>query len=131
MSRDGAEPRRPAATVPAVIATTQVLLHRELAEKLGGLPRDLGMSLVVLGAVGVAIPGPVPLGASFVLLGTVVLCPGLLARTGGPIARKCPRIFRVLIAFTDHLRSDLARRYPGSLRVDSRATRHRRAARPL
>lgn len=91
-------------------------LHRELAEKLGGLPRDLAVALISLGVIGVAIPGPVPLGASFVVLGTVVLYPGLLGRTGGPLARRCPRLFRILIGFADDLRADLERRYPGSLR---------------
>lgn len=111
------EPRRLADQHSERIATAQAPLHRELAEKLGGLPSDLGISLLSLGAVGVVIPGPVPLGASFVLLGAVVLWPGLLIRTGGPLARKCPCIFRVLIDFTDHYRSDLDRRYPGSLRT--------------
>lgn len=91
-------------------------LHRELAVKLSGLPRDLGVALISLGVVGVAIPGPVPLGTTFVVLGTVVLWPGLLGRTGGPLARRCPRVFRVLLDFADDLRADLERRYPGSLR---------------
>ena len=91
-------------------------LHRELAEKLGGLPRDLAITLVSLGIVGIAIPGPIPPGLSFVLLGAVILWPGLLARTGGPLARRCPRAFRMLIGFTDHLTTDLARRYPNSRR---------------
>jgi hypothetical protein len=109
-------PRRHFGAHPEGIATGSAPLHRELAEKLQGLPWDLGLSLVSLGTIGVLIPGPVPLGPSFVLLGGVVLCPSLLARTGGPLARKCPYVFRVLIDFTDHLRSDLDRRYPGSLR---------------
>ena len=46
-----------------------------------------------------------------------MLWPGLLARTGGPLARKFPRVFRMLIEFTDHLGSDLARRYPNSKRA--------------
>lgn len=100
----------------ASITTSEPQLHRDLAEKLGGLPRDLAVALISLGVIGVAIPGPVPLGASFVVLGTVVLCPGLLGRTGGPLARRCPRLFRVLIGFADDLRADLERRYPGSLK---------------
>jgi hypothetical protein len=108
--------RRPVDRDPGDIVSARGELHRELARKLGGLPRDLGVSLISLGVVGVVIPGPVPLGASFILLGTVVLCPGLLARTGGPLAKRCPRVFRVFIDFTDHFRADLARRYPGSLR---------------
>jgi hypothetical protein len=70
--------------------------------------------LITFGLVGVAIPGPVPLGTSFVILGTVVLWPGVLARTGGPLARRCPRLFRVLVDFSDDLRADLERRYPRS-----------------
>lgn len=100
----------------ATTAPADPPLHRELAEKLGGLPRDLAIALISLGVIGVAIPGPVPLGSSFVVLGTIVLWPGLLARTGGPLARRCPRVFRVLIGFADDLRADLERRYPGSLK---------------
>ena len=36
-----------------------------------------------LGAVGVVIPGPVPRGASFVLVGAAFVWPGLIARFGG------------------------------------------------
>jgi hypothetical protein len=107
---------RPIDRDPGEIVSARGGLHHDLAEKLGSLPKDLGVSLISLGVIGVVIPGPVPLGASFILLGTVALCPGLLARTGGPLARRCPRVFRVLIDFTDHFRADLARRYPGSLR---------------
>ena len=89
-------------------------LHRELAENLADLPKDLAVALISLGIVGVAIPGPVPPGASFIVLGAVILWPGLLVRTGAPLARTFPRVFRMLIDFTDHLGSDLARRYPDS-----------------
>jgi hypothetical protein len=112
----GSAPQRPFGAHPEWTATAPAPLHRELAEKLQDLPWDLGLSLVSLGAIGVLIPGPVPLGASFVLLGGVALCPGLLARTGGPLARRYPCVFHVLIGFTNHLRSDLNRRYPGSLK---------------
>jgi hypothetical protein len=101
---------------PGVSASARAELHRELAKKLGSLPKDLGISLIGLGAVGVIIPGPVPLGATFVVLGAVVLWPCLLARTGGPLARTCPSVFRVLVNFTDHLKDDLNHRYPSSRR---------------
>jgi len=106
---------RPVKWDPAEVRSAMMAPHRELAEKLGTLPGDLGVSLISLGLIGAVIPGPVPLGASFIVLGTVVLCPGLLARMGGPLAKRCPRVVRVLIDFSDHLRADLARRYPGSL----------------
>jgi hypothetical protein len=115
-ARRGTWAGRPAPWRHDVAASAGSQVHRELAEKLAGLPRDLGIALISLGMVGVVIPGPVPLGASFVVLGTVILWPGVLARTGGPLARRCPRVFRVLVDFTDDLRADLERRYPGSLR---------------
>jgi hypothetical protein len=108
---------RPAGGDAEELAPGRNPLHRELAEKLGYLPKDLAVALISVGIVGVAIPGPVPPGPSFILLGAVILWPGLLARTGGPLARKFPGVFRMLIDFTDHLHSDLARRYPKSRRA--------------
>jgi hypothetical protein len=99
------------------MAPAPAALHRELAGKLDALPKDLGVALVGLGLVGVLIPGPVPLGASFILMGAAFLWPGSLARFGGWLARRLPGIFRLLIDFVDHLGSDLNRRYPGSVRA--------------
>lgn len=96
-------------------AATPTALHLELVRKLEGLPRDLGIVLIGVGTVGIAIPGPIPPGASFVLLGVVFLRPGLITRFAGPIARRFPRLFRFLIGFVDDLRRDLGRRYPGAV----------------
>jgi hypothetical protein len=90
-------------------------LHHELARHLEGLPRDLGIVLLGLGAIGVAIPGPIPAGPSFVVLGAVLLRPGLLARFAGSLAARFPRLFRFLIGFVERLRIDLEGRYPGSI----------------
>jgi hypothetical protein len=98
-------------------ADAPVALHRELARKLHGLPKDLGVVLTGLGAVGLVIPGPIPPGILFVLLGAAFLWPGILARFGGWLARWFPGILRVLIGFVDQLRSDLQRRYPGWVRA--------------
>jgi hypothetical protein len=114
-ARPPAATGRPASRHRSAVASADPQLHLELARKLSGLPRDLGVALISLGLVGVAIPGPVPLGSTFVVLGTVVLCPGLVGRTAGPLARRCPRVFRVLLDFTEDFRDDLERRYPGSL----------------
>ena len=91
-------------------------LHLELARKVEGLPRDLGWVLIGLGAVGIAIPGPIPPGASFVLPGVLFLRPGLMAKLAGPLARRFPRLFRFMIGFVDDIHADLERRYPGSVR---------------
>jgi hypothetical protein len=89
-------------------------LHLRLARKVEGLPKDVGVILLGLGALGIAIPGPIPSGASFVLLGVLFLRPGLIVRFAGPLAGRFPRLFGFLIDFVDHLRIDLERRYPGS-----------------
>jgi hypothetical protein len=71
--------------------------------------------LIGLGVIGVVIPGPIPPGASFALLGVVFVWPGLLARFAGPSARRLPRLFRFLIGFVDDLQIDLDQRYPGAV----------------
>ncbi len=89
-------------------------LHLELASEMSGLPKDLGIILIGLGALGIVIPGPIPPGASLVLLGAVVLFPALIKRLGWPAAR-LPGIFRLLISLVKRLRADLKRRYPDSV----------------
>ena len=90
-------------------------LHLELARLLDGLPHDLGVTLLIVGTFGIVIPGPIPPGFSFILLGTVVLRPTLLVRSGAPLARRFPKLFHALIGLVGHFRSDLGRRYPGSV----------------
>jgi len=91
-------------------------LHLELARELDALPKDLGITLLILGTLGVVIPGPVPPGFSFIVLGVIALRPGMLARTAAPLERRFAGAFRVLIDLAAQFRSDLERRYPGSLR---------------
>ncbi len=90
-------------------------LHLVLARKLDRLPKDLGIALMGLGAVGLVIPGPVPLGGSLMVVGTALVWPALLARFGGWLTRRVPWMLRALIGFVDRLQSDLERRYPGSV----------------
>lgn len=103
--------------VPPAHDPSTVPLHCQLADTIGSLPKDLAVMLISLGVVGVAIPGPIPPGASFILLGTVILWPGVLVRTGGPLAHRFPRVFRMLINFASDLHEGLDRRYPGSRRA--------------
>ena len=70
-------PRRP--SEESTGSSPRSLPHLELARKLRGLPRDLGFVLIGLGAIGIAIPGPIPPGASFVVLGVLFAAPGLIA----------------------------------------------------
>jgi hypothetical protein len=89
--------------------------HQELARQLEGLPKDLGVTLVVLGIFGVVILGPIPPGFSFILMGVIALRPTLIERSGASLARRWPRLLRILIGLVAGFRRDLARRYPGSV----------------
>ena len=100
---------------PGRLIVLPLPLHLELARQLDALPKELGLTLLVLGACGVAIPGPVPPGFSFILLGAVVLQPGILARIGPPLERPCAGVFSVLIGLVAHFHSDLARRHPNAM----------------
>jgi hypothetical protein len=113
----GASPtsKRSVAAVHPPGESAGLSLHLELARQLDALPKDLGVTLLVFGALGVVIPGPVPPGFSFILLGVIALRPGILARSGAPLARRFSGVFRLLIGLVTHFRSDLARRYPGSV----------------
>ena len=110
-------PRKQAALAAPEPSPPPLQLHFQLAETIGSLPKDLAVMLISLGVVGVAIPGPIPPGVSFILLGTVILWPNMLVRTGGPLAQRFPRVFRMLINFADDLHEGLDRRYPGSGRA--------------
>ncbi len=103
-----------AAGGPACTAPSSPL-HFRLARRVEGLPKDVGVVLLGFGALGIAIPGPIPPGDSFILLGVLYLRPGLIVRFAGPLAGRFPRLFGFLIDFLDHLRIDLERRYPGSV----------------
>jgi hypothetical protein len=92
-------------------------LHLELAKKLGGLPPDLGVALMGLGLFGTVIPGRIPLGASFVLVGVAFLSPGLVARFGGCVEGRLDGLLRLLIDFVDRLRMALSKRYPGAVQA--------------
>lgn len=90
-------------------------MHLELARQLDGLPRDLGVTLLVLGMVGVVIPGPIPPGFSFILMGVIALRPTMIERSGAPLARRFPKVFRILVGMVTRFRKDLARHYPDSV----------------
>lgn len=87
-----------------------------LDETLRRLPRDVGLVLLSIGAVGIAIPGPVPPGTPFLLAGAVFACPSLARRFSGRFRARFPALYD---GFHDQVRrfqSDLERRYPGSTR---------------
>ncbi|HET6881061.1 MAG TPA: hypothetical protein VFI31_12945 [Pirellulales bacterium] len=86
---------------------------RRLRERLELLPRDVGFSMWALGAAGMVIPGPVPMGGVLVAVGTFFVWPRLLDRWGEPLARRFPRLYNGLSFPVERFQNDLERRYPG------------------
>jgi hypothetical protein len=62
------------------------------ADRLGKLPRELGILLVSVGAVGTLLPGIV--GAPAIVAGGLVLWPSAFGRVDGWLRRTCPDIHR-------------------------------------
>ena len=78
------------------------------------LPKDIGIVLLVLGAVGVVIPGPIPPGGSLILVGLFLTCPPLARRFDRWFKRRLPVLYNGLEQAVSRLEADLARRYPRS-----------------
>jgi hypothetical protein len=119
---------KPASVTAGVAPSTSDRLHLVLAAKLAILPRDVGAVVLGLGTAGLVIPGPIPPGVPFVVLGVILLRPSLVSSFGEALARRYPRFFRLVIRLIDRLLTDLARRYPGSIRGSPRRRPHAAAA---
>jgi hypothetical protein len=83
-----------------------------LETAVGDLPRDVGAAFLVLGAIGMVIPGPVPPGISFVAVATAILWPGLVRPWERWLRRRFPAFHRRLVAQIERFRTSLERRYP-------------------
>jgi hypothetical protein len=81
-----------------------------------GLPRETGVALVVVGAAGVMIPGPMPPGARLLGAGLVILWPRLPRGFEGWLRGRFPKLHRRLVAMNEGLRAGPKRLYPGSVR---------------
>jgi hypothetical protein len=85
-------------------------LEANPAERLGKLPRELGILLVSVGAVGTILPGIV--GAPAILAGGLVLWPAAFGRVEGWLRRTCPEIHRQGFHQIGRFLDDLGNRYP-------------------
>ena len=85
-----------------------------LEVKLNQLPRDVGIVLITVGVVGLVIPGPVPPGTTFLVVGAVFLSPRLLRPCSGYLRRRIPVVYQAFEGQVSRFHSDLERRYPGS-----------------
>ena len=79
-------------------------------DRLGKLPRELGILLVTVGAVGTLLPGVV--GAPAIVAGGLVLWPNAFGRVEGWLRRACPGVHRQGFHQIGRFLDDMGRRYP-------------------
>ncbi len=77
-----------------------------------GVPREIGVLLVVAGIGGILLPGPV--GTPLLVLGTLILYPGAFERLQVRVKRRFPRVHLHGMRQIDRFLDDLDRRYPFS-----------------
>jgi hypothetical protein len=77
-----------------------------------GVPREIGVLLVVAGIGGILLPGPV--GTPLLILGGLILYPGAFQRLEIRLERRFPRVHRHGMRQIDRFLGDLDRRYPFS-----------------
>ena len=77
-----------------------------------GVPKELGILLVVGGIGGLLLPGPV--GSPFLILGGVILWPAAFKRIEYCFERRFPRLHKQGMMQIARFVSDLERRYPWS-----------------
>ena len=121
-SQEEHEPDPAAREVQPELAPGELPLNLVLARKLDGLPKDMGITLIGLGAAGVVIPGIIPPGISFILLGGALVWPRSLAGISGWVAKRCPWMVQVLIDFVQPLSIRSGESLPG---LGSRLTSQR------
>jgi hypothetical protein len=80
--------------------------------RLERLPPEIGVLLIVVGAAGILLPGPV--GSPFLVAGGVALWPSAFRRAEGWLERVSPRLFAEGLRQMERFLADLERRYPGS-----------------
>jgi hypothetical protein len=91
-------------TDPAAIEETTV-------RRIKHLPREVGVMLVSVGALGVVLPGM--MGTPAIIAGGLVLWPGTFGRVEDWFRRRSPDLYRRGMKQLDRYLDDLERRYPG------------------
>jgi hypothetical protein len=75
-----------------------------------GVPKELGILLVVGGIGGLLLPGPV--GSPFLILGGVILWPAAFSRVEKCFEKRFPRLHKQGMMQITRFVTDLERRYP-------------------
>jgi hypothetical protein len=96
----------------AAEATSMQPPQEEMEARLAALPKEVGVLLVTIGAMGVVLPGIV--GTPALLAGGLLLWPRGFRSVNGWLQRKCPKIHRHGAAQLIRYLDDLERRYPTS-----------------
>jgi hypothetical protein len=81
-----------------------------LADKLRGLPKEVGVMLVSVGALGIVLPGI--MGAPAMIAGGLVLWPGAFGRVESWFERRWPKAHQEGLKQIGRYLSDLEKRYP-------------------
>jgi hypothetical protein len=96
--------------VPAVRVSGQASENGETIPAIQGVPKELGVLLVVSGIGGLLLPGPV--GTPFLILGGVILWPAAFRRVESCFEKRFPRLHREGMTQIARFVRDLERRYP-------------------
>ncbi len=92
------------------LAVREPAVNTEEILRLHGLPRELGVLLVVAGIGGILLPGPV--GTPFLIAGGVILWPAAFRRVETWLERRFPGFHRSGMKQMKRFIGDLEKRYP-------------------
>jgi len=81
--------------------------------KLEALPPEIGALLVLIGILGLLLPGPV--GSPFVIAGGVALWPRAFGKVDDWFERRFPRAHRGGMRQIERYLADMEKRYPGTI----------------
>lgn len=85
----------------------------EFESRIQKLPPEIGVLLIIVGILGLLLPGPV--GSPFVLAGGLTLWPKGFGKVEVWFQRRFPGLHRAGVTQIDRFLVDLERRYPGSV----------------
>ena len=91
--------------------------HRSTIQMIKDLPTPVGVLLLGLGIVGVILPGP--MGTPLVVAGGLVLAPRTFTKVETYVRRRFPQLHRSGLAMVERYVSDLEKRYPTKVELDS------------
>jgi hypothetical protein len=79
-------------------------------DRIGELPTEVGVLMIVAGIGGILLPGPI--GTPFLLVGMVALWPCAFERVERFVRKRIPRLHRLGMYQVKRYLADMERRYP-------------------